>query len=131
MTPETPSELKSLLEKATPGEWHHYYNENDEAHSISDKRTYEVADAVDKEDAELICALRNNAPDLIKAVEQRDRYRTALEWIGHRAKEYTDSYNDDVKKEGDEADLASIEFNSLAKAAREGLKDTKQEASTV
>ena len=80
MTPETLSQLKSLLEKATPGRWEsipagpiEYSIKGDDGWN----RMKEVP--MSDHDCGLIFALHNNAPDLIKAVEQRDRYRAALE----------------------------------------------------
>jgi len=87
MTPETLSELKSLLEKATSGRW---ATSGDNAietvdrmeigGSKTDRPKHSVIDwpefnEPDPADLDLILALRNSAPDLIKAVEQRDRYR--------------------------------------------------------
>jgi len=106
MTPETLSELKSLLEKATPGKWEgtpeNWEGPRPEILFITKLACETVT--TEKKNLELICALRNAAPDLIKAVEQRDRYRAELE---------------DIR------DGAGIWIPSVA--ADKALKDTKEE----
>jgi len=121
MTPETLSELKSLLEKARPGPWRGVLASKEFGLEIwidvSDPDHQEWMIATN-EDYDLICPLRNAAPDLIKAVEQRDRYRAALE----RARK------DMVILIGDQ------EYDEERSICREGiadideaLKDTKEE----
>jgi len=93
MTPETLSELKSLLEKATPGELKSIalfgsdLGEDVEDSDLEVTLTLVIdkgggdltATKMTKADEDLYCALKNAAPNLIKAVEQRDRYRAALD----------------------------------------------------
>jgi len=83
MTPETISELKSLLEKGAPREFRIKAEPANYGGSYFIVKGYSqyhhewmrIGDFVKRKDAEDYIVIRNAAPDLIKAVEQRDRYR--------------------------------------------------------
>lgn len=121
MTPETLSEIKSLLEKATPGEWAYITGDvREEEDGVSVEIIGERSADMTNEDKELICALKNNAPELIEAVEQRDRYRAALEEIQNSRKKIRNRYYPHYQA----GEISGI--NQMVAIADKVLEDTKK-----
>ncbi len=76
----TLAELRALLEKATPGPWSTWETTDEDGNknggvkapsfTLADLRAFNVGETnCYPEDAELIAALRNAAPDLLRVVE--------------------------------------------------------------
>ena len=148
--------LRELLEKATPGPWRaaipkRPYHDGEYANSAdlyprTDEDRHEIAclphhiyDALDifspprsQSEAEhianarLIATLRNNAPALLDAYEQRERLVAALEGLESKAFQYLKAAEDefgDVESDGSSSQ-AELELNAAVRVARQALSST-------
>lgn len=70
LTEETLKELEELLGKATPGKWIEVYEYGKDTIKDSNVRLYVGGEyhsyQFDKKDSDLVCALRNNAKELLR-----------------------------------------------------------------
>lgn len=100
ITLDTLKELRALLDMATPGEW---WNESEVIHcSIKENHYPHICSMSghndsECEDAELICALKNNATELLRLAEIGKRSERLIKDAVPLTREELDKINDNFK----------------------------------